>query len=95
MTTLPNRPNGRLDELALIQSEPISTQWINELWRKLRPSGSKDLETTLMFTTDSLLISTSYGEVQRALVNVGSTILQTLFKDALKAFRKLGFKNGV
>jgi hypothetical protein len=36
-----------------------------------------------MFTTDSLLISNSYGEVQRALVNVGSTILQTLFKDAL------------
>ena len=48
-----------------------------------------------MFTTDSLLISTSYGEVQRALVNAGSTILQTLFKDALKAFRNLGLKNGV
>ena len=95
MTTFLNRTDGRPDERALIRSEPISTQWTNELWIKLRPSGSKDLETTLMFTTDSRLISTSYGEVQRALVNVGSTILQTLFKDALKAFRNLGFKNGV
>ena len=45
-----------------------------------------------MFNTDSILISTSYGEVQRALVNVGSTILQNLFKDALKAFAILGLK---
>src|SRR5260370_42513402 len=45
-----------------------------------------------MITTDSPLISTSSGEVQRALVNVGSTILPTLFKDALKASAILGLK---
>jgi hypothetical protein len=45
-----------------------------------------------MITTDSPLISTSSAEVQRALVNVGSTILPTLFKDALKASAILGLK---
>ena len=45
-----------------------------------------------MITTDSPLISTSSREVQRALVNVGSTILPTLFKDALKASAILGLK---
>jgi DNA-directed RNA polymerase specialized sigma24 family protein len=35
MTTLLNRTDGRPDELALIQSEPISTQWTNELRRNI------------------------------------------------------------
>ena len=33
MTALWNRTNGRSDELSLIRSEPISTQWNNELRR--------------------------------------------------------------
>src|SRR5271165_969930 len=47
---------------------------------------------SLMTAEDSPLISTSSGEVQRALVKVGSTILPTLFKDALKASAILGLK---
>jgi DNA-directed RNA polymerase specialized sigma24 family protein len=35
MTTLPNRTDGRPDELALIRSEPISIQWTNELRRNI------------------------------------------------------------
>jgi hypothetical protein len=35
MTTLLNRTDGRPDELALIQSEPISMQWTNELRRNI------------------------------------------------------------
>jgi DNA-directed RNA polymerase specialized sigma24 family protein len=35
MTTLLNRNDDRPDELALIQSEPISTQWTNELRRNI------------------------------------------------------------
>ena len=35
MTTLLNRIDGRPDELALIQSEPISMQWTNELRRNI------------------------------------------------------------
>ena len=35
MTTLLNRTDGRPDELALIQSEPIATQWTNELQRNI------------------------------------------------------------
>jgi DNA-directed RNA polymerase specialized sigma24 family protein len=35
MTTLLNRIDGRADELALIQSEPISMQWTNELRRNI------------------------------------------------------------
>jgi hypothetical protein len=38
-----------------------------------------------MVTEESPLISTSSEDIQRALVKVGSTILPTLFKDALKA----------
>jgi DNA-binding NarL/FixJ family response regulator len=40
MTTLPNRTYDNPDELALIQSEPISIQWTNELQRNvgLHPS---------------------------------------------------------
>ena len=45
-----------------------------------------------MITEDLPLISTSSGEVQLALVNVGSTILPILFKDALKASAILGLK---
>src|ERR1700738_369674 len=52
----------------------------------LSPSSS------LMITTDSPLISTSSGEVQRALVNVGITILPTLFRDALEASAILDLK---
>ena len=44
------------------------------------------------FPEDSPLISTSSSEVQLALVNVGRTILPTLFKDALKASATLGLK---
>jgi DNA-directed RNA polymerase specialized sigma24 family protein len=36
MTTLLNRPESRLNELALIGSEPISMQWTNELRRNVR-----------------------------------------------------------
>jgi|SRR5271157_5072822 len=35
MTTLLNRTDARPDELALIQSEPISMQWTNELRRNI------------------------------------------------------------
>jgi DNA-directed RNA polymerase specialized sigma24 family protein len=35
MTTLLNRIDGRPDELTLIQSEPISMQWTNELRRNI------------------------------------------------------------
>ena len=35
MTMLLSRTDGRPDELALIQSEPISTQWTNELRRNI------------------------------------------------------------
>jgi DNA-directed RNA polymerase specialized sigma24 family protein len=40
MITLLNRTEGRPDELALILSDPISTQWTNELRRNvgLHPS---------------------------------------------------------
>src|SRR5271157_3131477 len=40
MTTLLNRTDRRLDELAFIQSEPISRQWTHELRRSvgLHPS---------------------------------------------------------
>jgi hypothetical protein len=33
LTTLLNRIDGRLDEIALIQSQPIAMQWTNELRR--------------------------------------------------------------
>jgi DNA-directed RNA polymerase specialized sigma subunit len=33
MTTLPNGIDGGLDEIALIQSQPIAVQWTNELRR--------------------------------------------------------------
>src|SRR5260370_22284819 len=48
--------------------------------------------SSLMIPTDLPLISPSSEECQRALVNVGSTILPTLFKDALKASAIFGFK---
>jgi hypothetical protein len=35
ITTLLNRLDSRPDEIALIQSEPISMQWTNELRRNL------------------------------------------------------------
>jgi hypothetical protein len=35
MTMLLNRSDGRLDELALIGSEPFSMQWTNELRRNI------------------------------------------------------------
>ena len=35
MSTLLNRTDDRADELALIRSEPISTQWTNELRRSI------------------------------------------------------------
>jgi hypothetical protein len=43
-------------------------------------------------TEDLPLISTSSEEAQVALVNVGSTILPILFKEALKASAILGLK---
>ena len=42
-------------------------------------------ESSLMITVDSPLISTSSGDIQRALLNVGRTTFPTLFRDALKA----------
>ena len=48
--------------------------------------------SSLMITEDLPLISTSSEEVQLALINVGSTILPILFKEALKASAILGLK---
>jgi hypothetical protein len=46
----------------------------------------------LMITLDRPLTSTSSGETQRALVNVGGTILPTLSNEALNALASLGLK---
>src|SRR5580704_19160217 len=46
-------------------------------------------ESSLMMTVDSPLISTSSGDIQRALLNVGRTTFPTLFNDALKAVANL------
>src|ERR1700743_1045778 len=50
-------------------------------------------ESSLMITVDSPLISTSSGDIQRALLKVGRTTLPTLFKDALKAVASLARKS--
>jgi DNA-directed RNA polymerase specialized sigma24 family protein len=48
MTTLLNRINGRPDELALIQSEPISMRWTNELRRNISLYPSCNLLRVLL-----------------------------------------------
>jgi len=48
MTTLLNRTDGRPDELAFIQSEPVSMQWTNELRRSIGLHPSCKLLSVLL-----------------------------------------------
>jgi hypothetical protein len=48
MTTLLNRTDGGLDELALIQSAPISMQWTHELRRNIGLHPSCKLLSVLL-----------------------------------------------